>query len=319
MSPQNNQSDSQSNNSSDEAEIHSGFVAIIGRPNVGKSTLMNRILGQKVAITTPKPQTTRHRILGIKTTNDTQAIYVDTPGIHQNANKAMNRYLNRAAMSAIDEVDLVLFLVEANRWTDEDEAVLKRISKSSQPVMLVVNKVDLVKHKEQLLPFMQTLGERYDFINILPVSASKGDNLAALETEVRLHLPNRVAFYPEDQITDRSERFLAAELVREKLIMALEQELPYALTVEIERFQYEESEKEGGNPRLLVSALIWVEREGQKRIVIGKGGKNIKEVGKAARLDMNRLFEVRTHLEMWVKVKDGWANNERALQSLGYE
>lgn len=311
-----------------EAEVRSGYAAIIGRPNVGKSTLMNRILGQKVAITTHKPQTTRHRILGIKTAEDTQTVYVDTPGIHLGAKKAMNRYLNKAATSALRDVDVVLFVVEAERWTDEDDAVRDRLKNSDLPVVLVVNKVDQYPRKDELLPRLAELGEKGDFVEVFPVSATKGINVPELESTVARFLPNTGRFFPEDQITDRSERFLAAEIVREKLMIALEQELPYAITVEIEHYGDEELDEAGakalastktGAPRRMISAVIWVEREGQKRIVIGKAGATLKEVGKRARVELSRLLNRRVHLELWVKVKSGWSDSDRALKSLGYD
>ena len=298
---------------SDAPEIRTGHVALVGRPNVGKSTLMNRILGQKIAIATPKPQTTRHRILGIHTTGDAQIVFVDTPGLHGNAGKAMNRYMNRAAAAAIGEVDVVAFLVDGLTWTDEDEAVLQRLQQAERPTVLVVNKVDRISAKNRLFPHLERLAERMTFVAVVPLSALKGDNVDALEKALRPHLPHRDRFYPEDQITDRSERFLAAELIRERLMLALNREVPYALSVEIEAFKREEA------GRLNIAAVIFVEREGQKRIVIGKGGANLKRVGRAARLEMNRVFEGKVHLELWVKVRGGWSDDERALRSLGYE
>jgi GTP-binding protein Era len=295
------------------AKLRSGYVAIVGRPNVGKSTLLNRILGQKIAITSPKPQTTRHRILGIKTTPTAQTIYLDTPGLHLGGKRAMNRYLNRTAAGAIGDVDVVVFMVEGLRWTEEDEAVLERLREARQPVVLVVNKVDRLRDKTALLPHLQGLAERMAFAHIVPLSARKGSNLARLEQCLVELLPSVGHFFPEDQITDRSERFLAAELVREKLMLVLQQELPYALTVEIERFE------EAPDGRRRIGAIIWVERPGQKRIVIGKDGAVLKEVGRRARLDMERLFDARVFLELWVKVKEGWSDDDRALRSLGYD
>ncbi|MGB0722744.1 MAG: GTPase Era [Gammaproteobacteria bacterium] len=297
----------------DSPALRSGMVGIFGRPNVGKSTLMNRVLGQKIAITSPKPQTTRHRILGIHTTDDMQAVFVDTPGLHLNAKRAMNRYLNRAASNVMAEVDVAVFVTDALRWTDEDEDVLKRLTNFHGPVVLVVNKIDTVKDKEALLPHLKALGERRDFATVVPLSARKGSNIDAFETALRELLPHTDRFYPEDQITDRSERFLAAEIVREKLIMALDQELPYAITVEIESFKRDEAGK------IEIHALIWVERDGQKRIVIGKGGAVLKDVGRKARLELRDMLETPVHLQLWVKVKSGWADNERALQGLGYD
>ncbi len=294
-----------------ENEYSSGYIAIVGRPNVGKSTLMNHILGQKISITSHKPQTTRHRILGIKTTEALQAVYVDTPGLHLNAKKAVNRYMNRAAATSLDDVDLILFVVEAGRWTDEDEHVLKHLKQARAPVLAVVNKIDRVADKEQLLPFMAQLSERMNFAAVVPLSALKRKNIDALERQVAALLPAGPPLFPPDQITDRTERFLAAELVREKLMRILGKELPYALTVEIERFVEEEG-------RLEIHALIWVERQSQKGIVIGKGGHVLKEIGRQARLDMARLFDQSVHLQLWVKVKEGWSDDDRALASLGY-
>ena len=288
-----------------------GYVALVGRPNVGKSTLLNHILGQKLSITSRKPQTTRHRLLGIKTTDTSQIIYVDTPGIHQKAGKAINRYMNRAASSTIEDVHAVVFIIEALKWTDEDEMVLKRIKKASVPVILAINKVDRVDDKESLLPFLQKVTQKFDFKDIIPVSALKNFNIDKLETILENYLDISEPFYPEDQITDRSSRFLAAEIVREKLMRTLGQELPYNITVEIEQFKEEKD-------RLLINALIWVERDNQKAIVIGKKGQQLKKVGMQARQDMQKLFDTKVHLELWVKVKEGWSDDERALQSLGY-
>ncbi len=295
-----------------EEQFRSGFVAIVGRPNVGKSTLMNHILGQKISITSSKPQTTRHRILGIKTTAASQVIYVDTPGVHLNARKAMNRYMNRAATTSLEEVELILFLVEANAWTEEDDNVLKRLKEVKAPVILVVNKVDRVKDKEELLPVLQELSQKMEFASVIPLSALKGSNVEGLEREVYERLPESAPMFPEDYVTDRSERFLAAELIREKLMRGLGKELPYATTVEIESFKEEDG-------ILRIHGLIWVERQSQKRIVIGKGGEKLKEVGKQARLDMQKLFGSKVFLQLWVKVKEGWSDNERILNSLGYK
>ena len=294
-----------------DTPFHSGFVAIVGRPNVGKSTLMNRILGQKISITSRKPQTTRHRILGIKTDEQSQAIYVDTPGLHLNAKKAMNRYMNKAVTTTLDDVDLILFVIEAGQWTDEDDNVLQRLKKVKAPVMLVVNKIDQLADKEVLLPLMQSLAGKMAFVEIVPLSAQSGSNVEELERTVVRYLPEAEPMFPADQITDRSERFLAAEMVREKLMRELGQELPYAVTVEIEQFKEEEG-------LLRISALIWVERDSQKRIVIGKKGEQLKEIGRQARIDMERLFGEKVFLQLWVKVKEGWSDNERLLNTLGY-
>lgn len=294
------------------SDFRSGFVAIVGRPNVGKSTLMNHILGQKISITSHKPQTTRHRILGIKTEEAHQTVYVDTPGLHLHGKKAMNRYMNRAVAASLENVDLVLFVVEAGRWTEEDDNVLKRLSGVRAPQILVVNKIDKVKSKEELLPELQKLSAKGDFADVIPLSALKEQNVDELERVVLKYLPMMPPMFPPEQITNRSERFLAAELVREKLMRSLGQELPYALTVEIEEFR----ESDG---LLHIGALIWVERQSQKRIVIGKGGAQLKEVGRQARMDMERLFGEKVFLQLWVKVKEGWSDNERILSSFGYK
>lgn len=290
-----------------------GFVSIIGRPNVGKSTLMNRILGQKVSITSNRPQTTRHRILGIKTTDTAQAIYVDTPGVHLGAKRAMNRYMNKAAQQTLSEVDVVLFVVEGTKWTDEDQAVFEQLKKLAIPVIFVVNKVDQIAHKDVLLPFLQQKSSEMQFADVVPVSAKQGDQVDVLEQTVEKYLPESEPFFPEEQITDRSERFLAAELIREKLMRTLGQELPYYLTVEIEKFR--EERKKGV---LHIAALIWVERDGQKAIIIGKGGEKLKEIGSIARADMEKLFGMKVFLQLWVRVKSGWSDDVRALRSLGY-
>lgn len=288
-----------------------GYVALVGRPNVGKSTLMNHLLGQKLSITSRKPQTTRHRIIGIKTTEQAQIVYVDTPGIHQQGKKAMNRFMNRTASSAIDDVHVVVFVVEALKWTDEDEMVLSALKEITTPVILAVNKVDRLKQKEELLPYLQTLYEKLNFSEVVPISARSGTNLPQLEAEIIRFLEISEPYYPEDQLTDRSSRFLAAEIVREKLMRNLGQELPYATTVEVEKFE----ELERLNR---IHALIWVERDNQKSIVIGEKGERLKKVGQQARLDMQKLFDKKVHLELWVKVKAGWSDDERALSSLGY-
>ncbi len=288
-----------------------GYVALLGRPNVGKSTLLNRLIGQKISITASKPQTTRHVILGIQTLPDTQIVYVDTPGLHRQTRRAMNRYLNRAAASVLAYVDVGVFLIEALRWTEEDEDVLQRLAEFPGPVVLVVNKVDRIADKARLLPFLQEVAGKRSFAEVVPLSALKGDNVAALERVIVQRLPAGEFLFPEDQITTASERFLAAELIREKLTRLLREELPYALTVEIERFV-----EEGRLVR--INAVIWVERETQKRIVIGEGGAALREVGRQAREDMERLFDRKVFLETWVKVREGWSDDERALRSLGY-
>ncbi len=289
-----------------------GYVAIVGRPNVGKSTLMNRILGQKLSITSRKPQTTRHQILGIHTEDDLQVIYVDTPGLHKDdKGKALNRFMNQTASEALRHVDLVVFIVDRTAWTDEDQIVLDKLQHVRCPVILAVNKVDQLKDKDALLPQLDLLASKRHFDAILPISAEKGHNVERLQQEVESRIPEGMHMFPEDQITDRSSRFVAAELVREKLMRNLGDEVPYGTTVEIEQFSHD--------GRILnISALILVEREGQKRIVIGDKGDVIKTIGRDARLDMERMFDSKVMLNLWVKVKRGWSDNERALQSLGY-
>lgn len=291
---------------------HCGYVAIVGRPNVGKSTLLNHILGQKISITSRKPQTTRHRLLGIKTTGNIQAIYVDTPGLHQDSEKAINRYMNRAASSAIVDVDVVVFVIEQDKWTPQDEWIVGQIKAAGCPVILVINKIDRLGRKADLLPFIENVSQQAEFVDVVPVSALNGVNLAELETCIARLLPEGPAFFPEDQITDRSQRFLAAELVREKIMRQLGDEVPYAMTVEIEEF------KDSGRS-LHISALILVEREGQKRIVIGNKGTRMRQIGQSAREDMETLFDRKVMLKLWVKIRSGWSDDERALRSLGYD
>jgi len=293
------------------SDYRCGYVSIVGRPNVGKSTLLNHILGQKLAITSRKPQTTRHRMLGIVSRDKVQAIYVDTPGIHGEERKAINRYMNKAATSALKDVDVVLFVVDGLKWSPDDELVLTKLQKVNVPVLLVINKVDTVEDKAALLPHIEQLSQRLPFVEVVPVSALKGHNLDKLHEAVGQRLPFSPPFYDEDQITDRSQRFLAAELVREKIMRQLGEELPYEITVEIEEFK-----KEG--KLLRISACILVERDGQKKIVIGDGGQRLKLIGTEARLDMVKLFDSKIMLSLWVKVKGGWSDDERALKSLGY-
>ena len=294
-----------------EAPDRCGYVAIVGRPNVGKSTLMNYILGQKLSITSKKPQTTRHQILGIKTEGHRQVIYVDTPGLHLQEHKAINRYMNKAASSSLQDVDLVIFVVDRTKWTDEDELVLEKVKNAKAPVILVVNKVDQTKEKAVLLPHLKVLSEKFAFEQILPISAKHGHNVDELQAVIDRYLPEGFHYFPEDQVTDRSQRFLAAELVREKLMRQLGEELPYSVTVEIEEFKRVRSV-------LHVSALILVERSGQKKIVIGDKGEQIKIIGRDARKDMEKLYDSKVMLNLWVKVKSGWSDDERALRSLGY-
>jgi GTP-binding protein Era len=293
-------------------EQHCGMVAIVGRPNVGKSTLLNELLGQKVSITSRKPQTTRHRILGIDTEDNHQTIYVDTPGLHVDEKRAINRLMNRAAKSSLGDVELVLFLVEGTHWTEDDELVLRNVKASHLPCWLLVNKSDNVADKDALLPHLAWLAEKHEFDEIMPISAKQGTNVNLLRGKVQQTLPPCEFYFPEDYITDRSSRFMAAEIIREKLMRFTGDELPYSVTVEIEQFTLNEK------GIYQINGLILVERETQKRMVIGSKGARLKTIGSDARKDMEKLFDNKVFLELWVKVKSGWADDERALHSLGY-
>lgn len=293
----------------------SGYVAIVGRPNVGKSTLLNCLLGEKVSITSPKPQTTRWQILGIQTRDDAQIVYIDTPGLHRTEKSAMNRYMNRVASAVIVDADVVLFMIDATSFRDEDEDVLNKLKKADRadkPVLLIINKIDLVKDKADLLPLIDKLINKFNFAAVFPISALDQDNTQALETEIIKLLPEGPQLYPEDQLTDRSIRFQTAEIIREKLIRLTEEELPYTTTVEIEQFKETEKITE-------ISAVIWVEREGQKVIIIGTKGARLKKVGIQARRDIENLIGTKVFLRLWVKVKENWTDDERALRSFGYE
>jgi GTP-binding protein Era len=291
--------------------MNCGYVALIGRPNVGKSTLMNHLLKQKISITSRKPQTTRHRIVGINTTDAGQAIYMDTPGMHADQKKALNRQLNRTADSTLAGVNVVVWLIDRLEWLEYDEVIFEKLRQANLPVILVVNKIDRVEDKDRVLEFFAAAQERYPFEAILPISALKRVNLEELENEIMGLLPEGDLIYPVDQITDRPERFLVGEIIREKLMRRLGAELPYELTVEIER--YEELENLSK-----IYAIIWIERISQKSIIIGENGAMLKSVGTDARKDIERLIGQKVFLQLWVKVKKGWSDNERALQSLGY-
>ncbi|MFM2485755.1 GTPase Era [Celerinatantimonas yamalensis] len=296
-----------------EYGTHCGFVAIVGRPNVGKSTLLNCLLGQKVSITSKKPQTTRHRILGIHTEDSYQTIFVDTPGLHIEEQRAINRLMNRAASSSLADVSMVIFVVDGTRWTDDDEMVLNKLRHVNAPVILAVNKIDNISDRnEVLLPHLQVLAQKYAFAQVVPMSAKQGTNVDKIIGWAQQSLPDNVFFFPEDYITDRSSRFMASEIIREKLMRFTGQELPYSTTVEIEQFRMQD------NGVYQINALILVERSGQKKMVIGKKGEKLKTIGREARIDMERLFDNKVFLEIWVKVKSGWADDERALRSLGY-
>ena len=294
-----------------EPEQFCGYVAIIGRPNVGKSTLLNHLLGQKLCITSRKPQTTRHTLLGIKTEHNCQIIYVDTPGIHTDQDRAINRVMNRSAASVIADVDVVVFVVDRFEWSDADKYVAKQLSQSPAPVLVAINKVDMIEDRDTLLPHIEFLSNKIEAEQFLPVSALRRTNIQQLEERIKTFVPERAYFFPEDQITDRSERFLAAEIVREKITRQLGAELPYQVSVEIEEFRVEKNITH-------ISALILVEREGQKKILIGTNGARIKKIGEQARADMESLLGSKVMLKTWVKVRSGWSDDERALRSLGY-
>lgn len=294
-----------------DTAFYCGFVAIIGRPNVGKSTLLNHILGQKISITSRKPQTTRHQILGVKTSSTSQVVYVDTPGIHNRRSTAINRYMNRAANSVLNDVDLVLFVVQALQWTEEDEVVLSRLQDIQAPVLLVVNKIDKIGDKNELLPYIEKLTAMRQFDAVIPVSALHAENIDQLEADVYERLPENQAYFPDDQITDRNIRFLSAEIIREKLIRELGQELPYTTTVEIDRFEEEQAITR-------IYATVYVETKGQKAIIIGRKGARLKSIGTKARVDIEKMLDGKVYLELWVKIREGWSNDERALASLGY-
>ncbi|MCX8584916.1 MULTISPECIES: GTPase Era [unclassified Gilliamella] len=296
-----------------ESKQHCGFVAIVGRPNVGKSTLLNQLLGQKVSITSRKAQTTRHRIVGIDTQGDDQIIYIDTPGLHIEEKRAINRLMNRAASSSIGDVELVIFVVEGTHWTEDDEMVAGKLKDCKAPILLVINKIDNVADKTQLLPHIQEISQKINFLDVVPISAEKGEGIDIIKDIVKKHLPVGEHHFPEDYITDRSQRFMASEIIREKLMRFLGDELPYSVTVEIEQFKVDER-----TGMYRINGLILVERDGQKKMVIGNKGEKIKKIGIEARKDMQLFFDNKVHLELWVKVKAGWADDERALRSLGY-
>lgn len=289
-----------------------GFIAIVGRPNVGKSTLMNHLIGQKISITSRKPQTTRNRVVGIDTDGSHQIVYVDTPGLHKVEKRAINRLMNRAAESSLGDVELILWVVDATFWTEDDDLVYQKLERAEAPVVLVINKVDKLSDKEKLLPLIEKLKDRMEFKDIVPVSALKGSNLKALKDMIKASLPLGPHLYSEDSVTDRSMRFLTAEIIREKLMRQMGEELPYSASVEIEQF------KEDDKGVTHINAAILVERQGQKKMVVGAGGSRIKRIGTEARQDIERLLEGKVFLSLFVKVKAGWADDERALKSLGY-
>jgi GTP-binding protein Era len=295
-----------------ESPFRAGHVAIVGRPNVGKSTLVNALVGRKVSIVAPKPQTTRHRVLGVVNRASAQLVLVDTPGLHESARRVMNQYMNRVAISSSQDADLLLFVIEALRFNDEDQWVWDRVRGLKQPLFLVINKVDQVFPRERLLPFLENLAERIPASGIIPVSALQADNLERLIEVVAERLPVSPPLFAPDVLTNRDEPFHAAEVVREKLTLKLRDELPYGINVQIERYADEDG-------RIMIHAVIWVERAGQKAIVIGQRGERLKEIGRLARIELSDLWQRSVHLELWVKIKENWADSEMALRQFGYE
>jgi len=291
---------------------HCGLIAIVGKPNVGKSTLMNRVLGQKISITSRRPQTTRHRILGVLTNENQQMIFLDTPGMLRKSDHALHRSMNRAARSALLDVDLIVFVIEAGRWTDDDDWIASTIEKTKKPILLVINKVDKFPNKDELLPFIESIKTKVNAIGIVPLSAKTGSNVEAFSENIASHLPENTHLFPPEQLTDRSERFLASEIIREKIMRIMGQELPYAIAVEIESF---ETKKE----ILHIHGLIWVVKNSHKPMIIGKNGEKLKRIGTAARHDMERLFGNKVFLQLWVKIKSGWIDDERIVKDFGYD
>ncbi|MEM7283819.1 MAG: GTPase Era [Pseudomonadota bacterium] len=292
--------------------FRAGFVALVGRPNVGKSTLLNAMLDQKISIVTPKPQTTRHRVLGVKSTEKYQIIFVDTPGVHDGSNKLMNRSMNRVALNSLEDADLVVFVVDAKQWTTGDDQVCQRIVAAKKPTILVCNKIDRINDKTELLPILDSLAGKLSALCVVPISALKRDGIDALEKEIAENIPESQPLYPAETVTDRSNEFLISELIREKLTLRLQQELPYGITVMIEKLEKDEVGLE-------IAATVLVEKDSQKAIVIGKGGQLLKQVGRSARLELKERFQCPVHLSLWVKVKENWSDNARALESMGFE
>ena len=288
-----------------------GYVAILGRPNVGKSTLLNKMLGQKVSITSKKPQTTRHRLLGIKTTDACQVLYVDTPGIHGEEPRAINRYMNRSALSVIRDMDVVLFMLDRTAWTADDQKVADALARFSGKLIIAVNKIDQLKKKNDLLPVLEKLQKTFTKAELVPISAVTGENVKELESLIENHLPAGPFFFPDEQVTDKSERFLVAEIVREKLTRKLGEEIPYVLTIQVDRFEV-------GDKITEIDVTIFVEKDGQKAILIGKKGERLKQIGIDARKDIEALLDTKVMLTTWVKVRSGWSDDDRALKSLGY-
>ena len=288
-----------------------GYVAILGRPNVGKSTLLNKMLGQKVSITSKKPQTTRHQLLGIKTIDACQVLYVDTPGIHGEEPRAINRYMNRSALSVIRDMDVVLFMLDRTAWTADDQKVADALARFSGKLIIAVNKIDQLKKKNELLPVLEKLQKTFTEAELVPISAVTGENVKELESLIENHLPVGPFFFPDEQVTDKSERFLVAEIVREKLTRKLGEEIPYVLTIQVDRFEV-------GDKITEIDVTIFVEKDGQKAILIGKKGERLKQIGIDARKDIEALLDIKVMLTTWVKVRSGWSDDDRALKSLGY-
>ncbi|KPL28040.1 MAG: GTPase Era [Acidithiobacillales bacterium SM1_46] len=293
------------------AVFRSGLVTLVGRPNVGKSTLLNQLLGRHLSISSRRPQTTRHRILGIKTLSDAQIVYVDTPGLHPETTKPLNRYMNRVARASLEGVDCIVLVTSAGRWKGEDDYPLGLVQQLHQPVVLVINKIDRLASRAELLPMIDRLRAKMNFAAVVPLSAKTGENVSELERVVRAYLPEQPPIYPADQVTDRSESDIAAEIVREQIFRRYGQEVPYASAVQVEGLRRVKGVME-------IDAVIWVEKEGQKAILVGKGGESLKIVGREARLVMQRLFGCKVRLGLWVKVRAGWSASERSLQALGY-
>ena len=293
-------------------KFQSGFIAVVGRPNVGKSTLINELIGQKLSITSHKPQTTRHRIHAIDTQTNYQMIFVDTPGIHIGNRKAINSYMNKTASSSLSEVDMILWLVEALKWTKEDERVMEHLSKIKVPIILCVNKIDNLNTKDEILPYLENLGEKFQANEVFPLSAFKKNHTNDLRKLILKHLPQQEALFESDYVTDRPQKFVVAEFIREKLIRNLSNELPYDLTVEIEKFDLD-------GQMYRIAARIFVEKSSQKSIVIGDKGKMLKQIGEESRVSIEGFLEKKVFLELWVKVRQGWSNDKRALASLGYD
>jgi len=296
----------------DSAEFRSGFAALVGRPNVGKSTLLNAMVGEKLSIVTPRPQTTRHRIVGIAHLPDAQIAFVDTPGLHQHGSRALNRAMNRTAATSLNDADIVVLVIDGTKWTVEDDLALERVVASGLPAIAAVNKIDQVRPRDKLLPYIADLAKRHTFADIVPISALKSDGVDALKQTIARHLPVDPAMYADDQLTEVSLEFRIAEMIREKLTLELNQEVPYGVAVEVEQMKEEDGQ-------LTVDAAIWVDREGQKPIVIGAKGERLKRVGRSARIALNDLLNRRLHLNLWVKVRENWADNARALKHLGLE